>query len=360
METRYNQHMSIQLPTKGFRHIDGPHGTLVVPGKTKWKWSVQERAFRSLLVRNGKVVSAGWPKFGNLGEHGFEDHAKTIQRAFQQGEPVEVFEKIDGVLMIRSVIDGKVVFRTRATQTGGEHAGLAWKIARKSYPKLLDPTEYTEQSLLFEMVSSEFRIVLDYGKDDLVFLGGVHHSDLTIFDSMETSKASKDLDLMLCKIHSSPRSLKEAEKLVNTLCNSEGVVVRCGQVMIKIKTKDYLSLHKLRANLDKDNVIARCKERNIESVKEWEQFLGQEGSDWEVFVETKEIVERFIEARQNAQELFASMDQEILAICLKTPRKQQSKAVREAFAHPEAALLLLDGKERAALGVLEDQFISTI
>lgn len=89
---------------------------LVLPTKGNFMraadWTEEELLFRSLMFNRetGQVVSAGLPKFFNYGES--ELDTILLNNKLAQGEPVLFTEKMDGSLLIRSVINGKVRLRT--------------------------------------------------------------------------------------------------------------------------------------------------------------------------------------------------------------------------------------------------------
>src|ERR1051326_7970675 len=152
--------------------IDEVEGyTFIHPKQTKWDWIEEELPLRSTAVdRQGLVVSSGWPKVFYLGERPAND--AKLEADLSSGDEVFFTEKLDGTLIIRSVLpDGRVIFRTRGTWDGGDYGKLARAIAQDRYPALLDPTLLPEWSLLFEYVGPANLIVIAYAQEDLWFLG---------------------------------------------------------------------------------------------------------------------------------------------------------------------------------------------
>ena len=94
-----------------FKVFEEDGETLVIPRKDKFRWDEAELHLRSLVLdAHGHVVSAGFPKFFNLGENPAHDH--SLSRAMAGGT-VEFPEKIDGSLIVADRIRGVARLRTR-------------------------------------------------------------------------------------------------------------------------------------------------------------------------------------------------------------------------------------------------------
>ncbi|HEY7358938.1 MAG TPA: RNA ligase, partial [Ktedonobacterales bacterium] len=130
------------------------------PKRDKWDWTEDELRLRSVAVDlQGRVISTGWPKFFNMGERPANDAA--LEQALESGEEVFFTEKLDGTLIVRSVLpNGKVIFRTRGRWESDEFGPLAHAVASARYPALLDPRIMPEWSLLFEYVGPANLIVV--------------------------------------------------------------------------------------------------------------------------------------------------------------------------------------------------------
>lgn len=95
------------------------------------------------LVKNDDTVSQGFGKFFNLGQgpDGLRVDAQDIVDAIRAGERVVATHKYDGSCLIRSVYDGKVMFRTRGSLMYTFHEKAEDEIALfcERYPLLNDP-----------------------------------------------------------------------------------------------------------------------------------------------------------------------------------------------------------------------------
>jgi len=275
-----------------FRINEDQDLTFIGPKKNKWTWLKEERCLRSILIDlNGYVVSSGWPKFGNYGE--FLDETKILEDALKDKSIVRFSHKEDGSLCIRSVINNKVILRTRGTMfgqfalndEGPTFYEKFYEIIDEKYPRLLDPNFYPEYSLLFEYVSPTNRIVLSYLHTDLIFIGGMKHSDLTMLDWKELVNISTNGKLNIVKLHTLPSDPKELVNLVHKKwIGVEGIVARCnnGQTMVKIKSEDYLAKHRTKATMNYVAAAIIIRNEKITSPEEMDKYCQDKDFDWEL------------------------------------------------------------------------------
>lgn len=262
--------------------IDGY--TFIHPKRTKWDWSEDELPLRSVVVDGrGLVVSSGFPKFFNAGERPAND--AKLETALNSGEEVFFTEKLDGTLIIRSVLpDGRVIFRTRGTWDGGDFGPLARSIAAARYPALLDPTLMPEWSLLFEYVGPANLIVIAYTQDDLWFLGAVRHADAHLMPIGQAQAFAQEQGLHIVPLVELPRDLKGLQQAVREWGDREGVVVRLqrGQLLIKVKSARYLALHAMRANMSYALIVEYARGADVQTEEELEARLRELGYDYEL------------------------------------------------------------------------------
>ena len=356
--------LTVPSPRRGFVHIPGPYGTLVVPHERKFRWESSERPFRSVIVAaDGRVVSAGWPKFANHDEPGFEDHTRALQQALRDGSDVRVTDKLDGSLCVRSVIAGRVVLRTRGTHDGGMFADAMREVARRRYPALLDPAFEADRSLLLEFVSPSFRVVLPYPDDDLILTGAVRHDTFSLADWDDLHQVAATGSLRLVEAHPVPGSLRELARTVRDWEGSEGVVARCcsGQVLVKVKAKGYLTMHRLRSRFTLREIRRLCSEQDVHTLADFEKAMRRLGADWEILTDVKPVIEALIDARQHARERIDRLDAQVLAVCMRHPGRRKDVTAELHRTMPatelQAALLLADGQTDAAANALESALV---
>jgi hypothetical protein len=264
------------------QEVDGY--TFIHPKQTKWDWSEEELTLRSVAVdRRGLVVSSGFPKFFNMGERPAND--AELESALSSGEEVFFTEKLDGTLIIRSVLpDGRVILRTRGTWDGGDFGALARSIAEARYPALLDPMLMPEWSLLFEYVGPANLIVISYAQEDLWFLGAVRHADSHLMPVSLVQAFAREQGLHPVPLVELPRDRSLLQQAVREWSDREGVVVRLhrGQLLIKLKSARYLALHAMRANMSYTLIVEYARGAAVTSEEELEAGLRELGYDYEL------------------------------------------------------------------------------
>jgi uncharacterized protein YktA (UPF0223 family) len=299
-----------QLDDQEFKiKFDSENNLIFIFAKRKFQWSKEELPYRSIVVDlNGNIVSAGFPKFFNYGESQYSEPIDEIFRhAIVNQNPDLVFtHKYDGTLIIRSVVNDEIIMRTRGTLSGREYGEAAKRIAASKYPQLLDPDYFPNISLLFEYIGPENRIVVSYDEADLVLIGAIKHDNLEPLTWTELNQI--DDALRLAETYS--LSNKSLEEINNFLIQYpeliEGLVVRIGDSFTKIKTEDYLRLHRLKSDINYSKVSDIIKNNNIQSWEELQVLLQELQWDEEWFNAVKEHYNTYVEKQQllkNIEEL---------------------------------------------------------
>ncbi|HEX6779106.1 MAG TPA: RNA ligase [Ktedonobacterales bacterium] len=278
------------------------------PKHTKWDWNQEELRLRSVAVdRQGHVVSSGFPKFFNAGERPADD--TKLETALSNGEEVFFTEKLDGTLMIRSVLpDGRVTFRTRGTWNGGDFAPVAFGLSVKRYPVLLEPTFMPAWSLLFEYVGPENLIVIAYSEPELHFLGAIRHDDLHLMPVEQIQEFASEHGLRAAPLVELPRDLKGLQQTVREWDDREGVVARLhrGQLLIKVKSARYLALHAMRANLSYDLIAEYACGADVRSEEDLEAGLRELGYDYELLQTAKSLFRTYLEQVTRSEDALAT------------------------------------------------------
>jgi len=358
-------HLQVALPGReqGFRQVRGEHGTLILPTDGKQVWQIDERIFRSLIVDDeGHIISSGFPKFANLNERGFTDHLEDLRATLKNGHDVWLTSKVDGSLIIRSVVAGKILWRTRGAWNLGQfEKPVMAQVSR--HPELLDPKFMSTHSLLFEFVSSDpqLRIVLAHPEDGLVFLGAVRHHDASLMYKDEMAQVAGRAGVSMVESVVLPGGLKGWQKEVKAWTGREGVVIRLpkGQ-MLKLKSSSYLELHRLKTNFSLRAVKRMIFANELRSVEDFEAHLYKQGADWEIISGVEPLIQSAMKARAYSAKRFPMLLDEVDMLCIKHPGKKDAQ-LQEVNSLPEAerqaGLLILDGRigdaeqalERAAL-----------
>jgi RNA ligase len=252
-------------------------------------WNSATTQCRGLIINTstGEVIARPFPKFFNYGEE------PTQKRKWSRDEPVVVTDKADGSLGISYLgPDDRPRIATRGSFTS-DQAIKATQILQRKYPEW-----YPDEGLtyLFEIIYPENRIVVDYGDtEDLILLGAVNIS------------TGLSVDPGIARLNwSGPvieafqyKSLQEALKAAPRP-NAEGLVVHFleSDQRVKLKQEDYVELHRIVSNLDKQVVWDNL--RNGKPLTELTNALPEEFHTW-IHEVAMALVEEYTSLRQDIE-----------------------------------------------------------
>lgn len=309
---------------------------LIVPHKAMWSWSPGEEHLRSLLCRlDGTVVSAGFPKFFNYTENPASD--RVVDDMFKQ-QRVSLTEKADGSLIIRSVIDGKVHFRTRGCEliAGDMRENVMRCIAQ--YPKLLDPlwgnfiidafgNKLASMSFLMEFVSPETQVVIKYEKPELIALGHIDFSGnalrfLGINDNWNDFADRVGLPRGIKRMPLASDSISSLSSVIKAWEGVEGVVTWSSlddgsMHLCKFKSEWYIRLHALRSIASPKFVSQYCWLNSVTTLDGLKLKLQDEGFDWEIVSFLQPVFEAYSIHRESIMASKQSIDKTIETMKLK-------------------------------------------
>ncbi|QIQ63009.1 RNA ligase [Streptomyces phage Moab] len=200
----------------------------------------------------GNIVARPWKKFFNFGERPL---------LFSTDTPVEVTDKKDGSLGIlyQHPMTGDYKIATRGSFLS-EQAIHATKVFNDKYSNIVSDIDGI--TALFEIVYPDNRIVLNYGDmDDLILLGSVQNKYGWYYGPTETAGMINWTGPVTEVFEY--RTTNDCFKVYRP--NAEGLVIRAGSEMVKIKQEDYVALHKLVTGLN---------ERAV-----WERLMAGESRD---------------------------------------------------------------------------------
>lgn len=312
---------------------------LIRPRISNREWNLGSLHLRSLVVRaeDGEIVSSGLPKFFNMGEY------PAYEAQFRQCHPITAYEKIDGSLIIRSVIDGRVHVRTRGSLTIAsdedteDYNASATRKVLMGYPAVYTDTSFgVGRSYLFECTEPTNRIVILYDRPQLWLLGYMDLSD------SPPSFHYPDLDEAMFLGAQIPRrmeqtDLDEAAGEVQDWVDREGVVLSApyqnSYLLLKVKCPWYLRLHSLKYGMSTRSLQQMLVQNSIESEDSLKVLFLSLGYDWEGFdfirKSATEYFERLAEARAVAGRFIQVIER--LGVHRGNPtRGEQVKIVRSA------------------------------
>lgn len=308
---------------------------LITPSFTKHKWSDDDRHLRSVLCRpDGEIISSGFPKFHNYGE--VPELDRITEASILSGD-AWFTEKMDGSLLIRSVIDGQVHFRTRGSHSMDEKfSDPILKLIGEKYPRLLDPTTDTRYSILFEYTAPDNLIVVQYSEVALTVIGLM---DLTA----EPPEFVSDPDVLAAleewygtssvRFHELSGNLSQVMKQVLPWKGKEGVVVWCrlpnGKLHLsKIKADEYKRIHSLKFQLSDEKVQHLCWYKDITTLDQLKAEFFRLGVDWEAVSFVEPVFNRFLQQKAEATQAIMGMIAAIQAEDVENLPSRKEKAMR--------------------------------
>jgi hypothetical protein len=341
------------ISRKDFRVHERQHpvlGTLmlITPTPGKHRWELDELHLRSLLCKpDGTIVCSGFPKFRNYGED--ESEGRMFEGYLENGE-VSFAEKMDGSLIIRTVIDGHVNFRTRGShKLADSFEERVMELVREKYPRLLSPIYRQGVSMLFEYTSPSNRIVLQYEDCSLTTLGLMNlYYDETLpkffgFKHL-ADKIAAETGVDTLEFHDLTTDLPELRSEIAGWIGSEGIVAWCGDgaMLIKIKADEYIKIHSLKYHLTEDRVRKMAWFGNMDSIDDLKNRFFEMGLDWESVDFVREYMEDFLRDKAAIE---SEVTQFLLAVdkagITQLPsRKRQALALKELASGDKRLLAL--------------------
>jgi RNA ligase len=220
-------------------------------------WNECTLACRGLIIdHDDNVIARPFKKFFNMGE----SHAAHID----WDSRIVATNKADGSMGVwyKYGVHQAIATRGSFMSEQAQHATRLWN--SKYRDRTYIPDFHTP---IFEIIYPDNRIVLDYGDmDDLVLLGMVDMRYGIVYGPMETA----------AMIHwigpeTSVFDYKNIHECVAAPYrpNAEGMVIRSGNNMVKLKQADYIELHRLISMLSERSVWWSLKDgKTIEQICE--------------------------------------------------------------------------------------------
>jgi hypothetical protein len=298
-----------EAKARGFRIKQQDGLTLVTPSLDKdyWQYNPEdpyandsELVWRSaLLDEDMRPISLGFPKFANYGEPGWETIDNKIDQSIADGTAL-LTAKEDGTLIIRSVWNGKVIWRTRNSfDLGPFHDPVMELVRQNQY--LSYPTFWEYSHMLFEYVSPANQIVIQYKEPQLILLAiREAHKILPFWYSVENCWVEFSITPIRSVLLDS-KTPTEMQKEITELeqqCiwDCEGVVVRTPDgLMSKIKGNEYLRIYRMRFFFKYDDFAKLCLENGVMDISEAKEICLDNGVDWEALPNVDNWFNTYIE-----------------------------------------------------------------
>lgn len=221
-------------------------------------WNPFNRMCRGLIldVKNRKILAYPFSKFFNLGQM-----PETFYEKLKELGSFQTSEKLDGSMCIlfRDPNTDKLTFTTKGS-LNSEHAQYANSLQMLSGFWIVAERYTRKGTLVFELISKRFQIVIDYSKKDypegLYLVGYRDHISNKLASYDEVANIAKELGVPTFKTYqfNSLDQLIETAKGLPVL--EEGFVLRFpGDLLVKVKGSAYLAAHRFISNLSDRNIL---------------------------------------------------------------------------------------------------------
>lgn len=203
-------------------------------------WTAETRQCRGLIVEQatGRIVCRPFDKFFNVGE----TPETSMEALLALPVTPTLTEKLDGS-MVAVWRDGNTLrASTRGSFTSSQAAAaLAWLTARGHTGRDWPTGSYT---VIGEWCAPDNRVVLSYAQAEFRLIGARALYDGADFDYPALALVANELDLPVVPVYAGDFAAAVATQA--TLTGVEGWVARWPSgFRVKIKTADYLRLHRL-------------------------------------------------------------------------------------------------------------------
>ncbi len=222
-------------------------------------WSTFNRMCRGLILdlKNQRVLAWPFNKFFNL-----DQMPETKYDKLETLGHFDTSEKLDGsmIIMFRDPNTQKMTFTTKGS-LDSEHGQYANALELPSGFWIVASRYMETGTLIFELISKRFQIVVDYNKkgyeEGLYLIGYRDHISGKLAGFNEVNKIADDLGVNTFKQYpfNSLDSLLATAKDLPVL--EEGFVLRFGDdLMVKVKGSAYLAAHRFISHLSDRNILA--------------------------------------------------------------------------------------------------------
>jgi hypothetical protein len=337
--------------------VNGEVLSLIQPIHIGAVWTQENKIFRSSVWNAlGELVSAGFPKFVNMGEK------PEVFPPPQSLNGTVIVDKLDGSLLIVSKYKGNYILRTRGTVDAFKlDNGYELEIFKQTIlPKLIfdfdasgpdSRFETWPYSFLFEWVSPKQRIVLSYGDTpDWYLVGAVNHEDYSLFTQKELDTWAEQEDIQVKR--PATYTFNTIEDLISNVdkwVDREGVCLysKNGQEIHKIKAARYLFLHRMKSELSSlEKVLDVWLNQNKPSYTDFYNYISAT-FDYELAEQCKGLVSQICDGYKEVLKIVVHMKGFVEPL-KNLPRKDAALKILSAYGETNRKSFcfnLLDSRE---------------
>jgi hypothetical protein len=214
------------------------------------RWNDKNMIFRSSVwTPEGKLISASYKKFFNWQEQ------PDLYPIPDSMHGLSLIEKLDGSTLIVSQYEEETIIRTRGTVDAvAQENGFEIELLKKKYPKAFMVME--DISLIYEWVTPNNRIVIDYPGPDIYLTGIINHKDYSYVSQTDLDTYAKAIGVKRPRIFNFD-TVTDMIEAVKEFKGVEGICVyfNHGQLIRKLKGIQYLTIHKFKNNLTLESML---------------------------------------------------------------------------------------------------------
>lgn len=218
-----------------------------------WRNKFNRQARGIILDGDSKIVARPYEKFFNYKQfEGRRELPRDIKRMSEwEDEEFEVVEKVDGSMVTVSQYEDEMIYSSTGSIQGKyPHLFKMW------FDRNLSPLQKRRlkeisrnYTLMFEYISPKERVVIKYGKEDMILHGIIHtESGDEILDSVRFEEIAKMIGVKTAnRFNIGYDMIKrlQAREYDDNLIEGFVIIFKSGK-RLKIKTDDYLRLHPLQ------------------------------------------------------------------------------------------------------------------
>jgi RNA ligase len=220
-------------------------------------WSEIRRECRGMKfdTDSGLLIARPLHKFFNLGER--EDTS-----VIDVSKPHVILEKLDGSMITPfPVKGGGIRWGTKMGITTVSMQAEDFVATRPQYTTLAEACFHTGKTPIFEWCSNQQRIVIDQPEDRLVLLHVRHTNSGEYLTREDVDDIGFTFGIPVVKAFTCDGIIHTLGQLVDIIKAQEGTegVVICFDDghMVKVKSDWYVSLHRVKASIEKERDVAR-------------------------------------------------------------------------------------------------------
>jgi len=243
----------------------------------KCQWNTSNLIFRSSIWDQfGYPVSLGYKKFFNMNE------CPDIE-PIDVSQPFVAMEKVDGSCLIISKYRNQCIIRTRGTVEAksildiNDYSLFENSLFFNKIKKYSNKYETLNHSYIFEYVSPNNKIVINYTTPDFYLTGVVCHDKYTLLSQKELDYIAKFFGIKRPQTYNFV-SIDDSRLDVGGWKDREGICIYYNyeQSIRKLKSLYYLKLHSMRSKLTISNLIELLYQLNYCHEEQFYEHIERE------------------------------------------------------------------------------------